>query len=418
MEGIQGVSVSLDVAIVGGGAAGIAAARALQAARRSVLLIEALPRLGGRAHTVTIQGMPLDLGCGWLHSAERNPLTLLAEAQGYTIDRSQAAWGRQWRNLQFPAEQQKQAWEAYEQLIARLHSNPPPNDCAGDAIGRDDRWRPFINGLSGFINGAELDHISVADFLAYDDAASECNWRLPSGYGAFIAGLGADVPLALATRVNAVSQGDDIKLETDRGAIQAKAAIIAISSNVLAKGAIQFTPDIDAHLHAASNLPLGLANKIYLSLATPDAIPAESHLLGRYDSAETGSYYMRPFGRPVIECFLGGGFAQNLEKAGDAAAIAFATDELRQLLGADFARGLTPLAVTRWAHEASIGGSYSHALPGHAEARATLARPVNERLCFAGEACSQQDYSTAHGAWASGLQAAAWIEDGLAKQRA
>ncbi len=61
----------VDVAIVGGGAAGIAAARRLAAAGRSELLVEALPRLGGRAHTASIQGMQLDLGCGWFHSAER-----------------------------------------------------------------------------------------------------------------------------------------------------------------------------------------------------------------------------------------------------------------------------------------------------------------------------------------------------------
>jgi monoamine oxidase len=43
-----------------------------------------------------------------------------------------------------------------------------------------------------------------------------------------------------------------------------------------------------------------------------------------------------------------------------------------------------------------------------------LASPVSERLCFAGEACSRQDFSTAHGAWESGLTAADSIERFLA----
>ncbi len=55
-----------------------------------------------------------------------------------------------------------------------------------------------------------------------------------------------------------------------------------------------------------------------------------------------------------------------LEAAGDAATLAFVTDELGKLLGADFARGLSPIAITRWAGQPTIGGSYSHALPGHA----------------------------------------------------
>ena len=142
-------------------------------------------------------------------------------------------------------------------------------------------------------------------------------------------------------------------------------------------------------------------------------MPAESHLLGRLDRAATGSYYLRPFGRPVIECFLGGANARALEKAGAVAAIAFAIGELRDLLGGNFARGLTPIAVTHWGLEPTIGGSYSHACPGHAGARAVLAAPVNERLCFAGEACSAHDYSTAHGAWESGIAAADWIESNL-----
>jgi monoamine oxidase len=402
-----------DVAIVGAGAAGIAAARRLAGLGRSVLLIEALPRLGGRATTVMLQNMPLDLGCGWLHSAERNPLTALAVAEGRLLDRREGAWQRQFHDINFSAEDQRQAWAAYRRFGETLRHDPPPSDRAGDAIARDDRWRPFIDGLSGFINGAELDQLSVADFVAYDDAASDDNWRLPSGYGAFIAELGTGLPASLDTSVTSLSHDHGILLETTRGTIRARAAIVAVSSAVLAKGAIRFAPAIDDHLHAASRLPLGLADKIFLSVADPNAIPAESHLLGHSDRAETGSYYLRPFGRPVIECFLGGSLARRLEESGEAASLSFVLGELRDLLGADFARGLAPLAVTRWAREPTIGGSYSHALPGHADARTALARPVSDRLCFAGEACSIEDYSTAHGAWQSGLAAADWIAQAL-----
>jgi monoamine oxidase len=281
-------------------------------------------------------------------------------------------------------------------------------------LAHDDRWRPFIDALSSFINGAELNQLSVADFIAYDDAATNTNWRLPSGYGAFIARLGAGLPIALATNVNSVSWSKAITLEINRGTIRASAVIVTVSSDVLANGGIRFTPPVDDHLHAASLLPLGLADKVFLSIAAPEAVPAESHLLGHLDRTATGSYYLRPFGRPVVECYLGGAWARALEDAGRQAAVSFAVEELRDLLGNDFARGLAPLAVTGWAGEATIRGSYSYALPGHAHARAALARPVNERFCFAGEACSKEDFSTVHGAWQSGLAAADWIERFLA----
>jgi len=63
-----------EVVIVGGGAAGIAAARRLAKAAINCLVVEARARLGGRAWTITDRsGFALDLGCGWLHSADRNP---------------------------------------------------------------------------------------------------------------------------------------------------------------------------------------------------------------------------------------------------------------------------------------------------------------------------------------------------------
>ena len=393
----------MDVAIIGGGAAGIAAARRLTELGRSVLLIEALPQLGGRARTRIVRGMALDLGCGWLHSARRNVLATLAEAQGQELDRSEAAWRRQLHNVDVPIGDQREAWAQFERLGEQLHSDPPRSDAVGDALAPDDRWRPFIDGVSSYINGTEIDQLSVADYLAYEDAATDDNWRLPSGYGAFIVGLGASIPQALGTTVECLNQDTDIVLQSDRGTIHARSAIVAVSTAVLAQGKIQFSPSVNDHLDAASRLPLGLADKVFLSLAEPAAVPAESHLLGRYDRTATGSYYLRPFGRPVIECFLGGAWAHALERAGVEAAVSFAIGELRELLGADFARGLEPITVTRWAHEQTIGGAYSHALPGHAAARAVLARPVSEHLCFAGEACSRADFSTAHGAWQSGL---------------
>ena len=403
----------VDVAIVGAGAAGIAAARRLTSLGRSVLLVEALPRLGGRGLTAQVAGLPLDLGCGWLHSADRNPLAELADTAGIKLERSKGAWGEQLRDVGATAGTQEQAWDAYEAFGARLRRDPPASDRAGDAMSPGDPWRPFVDALSGFMNGAGIDQLSAADFLAYDDAASGTNWRIPGGYGAFIASLGAGLPAALETRVTAISAGRGIRLDTVRGPIEARAAIVAVSTAVLASGAIRFDPAADDHLHAASRLPLGLADKIFLSLAEPDAVPPESHLLGHFDSVRTGSYYLRPFGRPVVECFLGGVLARELEAAGEDAAVAFVTDELRALLGADFARGLAPLAVTAWGRQPTILGSYSHALPGSADARAVLARPVSPRLCFAGEACSPRDFSTAHGAWETGIAAADQIATAL-----
>ena len=407
---MQNAMTSFDVAIIGGGAAGIAAARLLAARKRSVLLIDALPRLGGRARTEVINGIPLDFGCEWLHSAERNPLAKLAEDMGFAVDHSKSAWERSTPNLLYGTDERHEAGLAYDRFVERLHADPPPSDRASDRLDKNDRWRPFVDALSSFINGTETDDLSVADFVAYDNASTHSNWRLIGGYGAFIASLGADLSVALSTIVTSISHDNDIEIETSHGKIRASAAIVTVSTAVLAAGAIRFTPAIDDHSHAASCLPLGLADKVFLSIAEPESIIPETHMLGRLDRSATAGHYFRAFGRPAIECYVGGTWARSLEKAGEAEAVSFAIGELRDLLGSDFARGLSPLAVTRWGQEPSIRGSYSHALPGHAAARAVLARPVSERLCLAGEACSPENFSTAHGAWQSGLSAADWIE--------
>ncbi|WP_420141497.1 flavin monoamine oxidase family protein [Sphingomonas sp.] len=402
--------MDIEVVIIGAGAAGIAAARRLRGAGRTVLLIEAMGRIGGRAHTVLADGLPVDLGAGWLHSAERNPLVAIAESSGVGIDRTPAAWRKQLRNLAFPLADQHAAEKAYAELDAGLRAGPA-DDVAGNAITQDHPWRGYLDMLSGALNGAELDHVSARDYLAYDDAASDTDWRLPSGYGALIAGAAADLPLRLGVAATAIDDGGRrIAVETSAGTIMADAAIIAVPTDILARGDIRFSPRVDDHLHAAACLPLGRVDKLFLAIDRPDAIPAESHMLGDPRAALTGSYYLRPFGRPLIECFFGGIAARAMEKVGDAGRAAFTIDELGRLLGSDFARGLHPVAGSWWHAEPTIGGAYSHARPGESAQRAVLARPLSERLAFAGEACSREDYSTVHGAWASGIAAAATVE--------
>src|SRR5438067_760968 len=83
----------VDVAVIGAGAAGIAAARRLvEAANVSVLVLEARERAGGRVWTVDAGGYPADMGAEWLHSADRNVLARLAERLGFAINRQRPDW--------------------------------------------------------------------------------------------------------------------------------------------------------------------------------------------------------------------------------------------------------------------------------------------------------------------------------------
>jgi len=200
--------------------------------------------------------------------------------------------------------------------------------------------------------------------------------------------------------------GKRLRIETSQGTLTADKAIVTVPTNLIADEAIRFHPALPEKVDAAAKLPLGLADKVVLALDEPEALPKEGNLRGATMRTEMGTYHLRPFGQPCIEGFFGGRFAQALEDAGDGAIAAHAIDEIVSFLGNDFRRKLTPLKESRWAHDRFARGSYSHALPGHADRRAALAAPLDGRLFFAGEATSPDFFSTAHGARDSGERAA------------
>jgi monoamine oxidase len=232
------------------------------------------------------------------------------------------------------------------------------------------------------------------------------NWRVVEGYGTLIATYGADLPVALNTIVHAIDHsGARIKIDTSRGTINARATVITLPTDVLASGAVTFRPALDDKLTAAANLPLGLADKLFFRLQRPDDLPNSEHLFGAIDEL-TASYAIRPRGCPIIECYFGGSLAANLEKGGAAAFESYAREQLTRHLGTGVGANITAIVATRWQADPFARGSYSHALPGHADDRFVLAAPVSERLFFAGEACSPEFFSTAHGAYLTGIDAA------------
>lgn len=397
-----------DVAIIGAGAAGIGAARKLAGQKISTIMMEASSRAGGRAWTQELNGNPIDLGCGYLHSGDRNPWTALAQASGFHVDRREPAWHRQFKNLGFSQSESAAADSAFSAWESRLPIVSSNSDCAADALDPDCEWNAFLQAMSGYLSGAELEHISIADYLAYDTAASNFNWRVAEGYGTLIASaLPPATSLHLSTPVTAIDlQGPGIKLTTRTGTLRVRYAIITVSTAVLAGSSIRLPAQLDPWRHAAACLPLGHDEKYFLEIIGWDPFTTESHVIANPRDPRTGTYYIRPFGRPIIECFTGGAGAQMRNEAGQAAAFAIAIDELAALFGADVRRHLRPLACSSWSRSDRIGGAYSHALPGRSVARAELARSLDERLFFAGEATNTCDFSTAHGAYESGQRAA------------
>jgi monoamine oxidase len=409
----------VDIAIVGAGAAGLGAARALERSGLSILVLEARGRIGGRGHTImAAPDIVFDVGCGWLHSADKNSFVEIARQLKFEIDSTRPPWREQSFDAVFPARERADFIKALDAFYDRAEEAATTGrDCAAsDYLEPGNRWNPMIDALSTYINGCELDQVSILDMAAYED--TEINWRVRRGYGALIAAYGAPCPLALNTQVSLIDHsGKRLRIETSQGTLAAAKVIVTVPTSLLADEAVRFQPALPAKLEAARGLPLGLADKVMLSLDQPEALPKDGNLRGATMRTATGSFHLRPFGQACIEGYFGGSFARQLEDAGDGALAAQAIDEIVALLGSDFRRRLKPLAESRWAHDPFARGSYSHALPGHAVDRAVLAAPVDGRLFFAGEATSPNFFSTAHGARDSGERAAGEVLDSLASDQ-
>jgi len=407
-----------DILIVGGGAAGIGAARRLAASGLSTLLLEATSRLGGRAWTQDVAGYNLDLGCEWLHSGDRNAWVGVAEASGFPVDRREAAWGKPYPNLVSREVEQEAAWEAFDAWNDRLPQIAKGSDRASEALEPDGAGNAYVRAMTGYISGVGPERISAADYLAYDLASTHHNWRTPLGYGSLVAAsLPTSMTLRMATPAERIDlTGNGVCVTTRAGVIHARAAILTVSTSVLAGDALRLPAGVDLWRDAAALLPLGRNEKLFLEIKRAAAFEPESHALGNVSDARTGSYYFRPFGWPVIEVFLGGDGARMIDEEGPVAGFSHALEELSALFGSHVRADLQPLVASNWGRTASIGGSYSCALPGHATARVRLAQPFEDRLFFAGEATHPFDFSTAHGAHDSGIRAAKEVLAALGRE--
>jgi monoamine oxidase len=406
---------SVDVAIIGAGAAGLGAANALKNSGLSVIVLEARDRVGGRAHTIMpAADVTFDLGCGWLHSANQNSFVKIAEQLNFEIDKTLPPWRERAYGNAFPKAERDAFIQALEEFYDRAEQaaemvRKSGRDSAANLyLEPGNRWNPMIDAISTYINGCELDQVSLLDMDAYED--TNINWRVRRGYGALVAAYGASCPLAFECNVALIDHSEKrVRIETSRGTLTADKVIVTVPTNLIADEAIRFHPSLPAKVDAARGLPLGLADKVVVALDEPEALPKDGNLRGATMRTEMGTYHLRPFGQPCIEGFFGGRYAQSLEDAGPGALAAASIDEIVSFLGNDFRPKLKPLAESRWAHDPFARGSYSHALPGHAGDRAVLAAPVDGRLFFAGEATSPGFFSTAHGARDSGERAAAEV---------
>jgi monoamine oxidase len=399
-----------DIVVIGAGAAGVAAARRIMAANRKVIVVEATNQIGGRCQTDSSTfEVPFDRGARWMHNPDTNPMIKLARAAGLEI--TTAPSGQKIRI----GRRNARPGETEEFLAALVRANRAIDDasrrldvsCAsvlpkdlGDWAGAAE----FVLGAN--FAGKDLKDLSVGDKARAQDRNTAIACR--QGLGTLIAKLGEQVPLSLSTPANRISWGSrDVTVETPSGKIAARAAVITVSSNVLAAGNIKFTPDIPKRtLEAAGRLTLGSYDRIALQMpGNPLGLSRDDVVIEQSNSTRTALMYANMGGSSLCTIDVAGSFGRDLSAQGERAMVAFATEWLTKLFGSDTANAVKKSSATRWDAAPFALGAMSAAGPGGQASRKILTEPIG-CMYLAGEATHETLWGTIDGAWESGERAA------------
>jgi monoamine oxidase len=405
------VSREADIVVIGAGAAGIAAARRIMAANRKVIVVEASGQIGGRCLTDSATfDAPFDRGARWMHNPEVSAMVKLARSAGF--DLVPASPGRKIRIGRRFA----RAGETEEFLAALVRANRAIDEasrgradvtCAA-ALPKDlGDWAgavEFVLGASA--TGKDLQDISVLDKAHAQDRSSAVGCR--QGLGALIVRLGEQIPVSLSTPANRVVWSTrDVSVATQAGKIAARAAIITVSSNVLAAGMIKFDPDIPKrYLDAASKLTLGSYDRIALQLqGNPLGLSRDDVLIEQSNSMRTALLTANIGSSTLCTIDVAGSFGRDLSAQGERAMVAFAQEWLAKLFGSDVGAAVKKSSGTQWNASPYVLGAMSAAAPGGQPSRKTLAESIGA-VFFAGEATHETMWGTVDGAWDSGERAA------------
>jgi len=409
---------SCDLVIIGAGAAGLAAADAAAKAGLRVKLLEAMDRIGGRAFTDTVSlPTPFDHGCQWLHSAGINPFREEADKRGFRYWKMpfniRIHDGKRWLS--------DDATEAYWAFVHATFNRIKAAALAGDDraaaafVDPDNPWaRLFARDYAGYL-AASPAHSSAYDTGRYNNTQED--WPVENGYGALIAATYAHVPVHLNCPVESIDwNGSEITVGTANGVILCRAALVTVPISILKEGRLNFLPQLpDWKCHAIDRIEMGYAEKVAFWLKRDPCPGIDMHFaMPNGPDAPDAAFQVKPYGRPMITLFAAAHFARDLFAQGEQAAIAEAKELLGDVFGADIVRDVVAAKATQWVANPWVRGAYSVLSPGGGEARAELARPIDDRLFFAGEASSPDAFTTAHGARQSGLDAAKAIAQALA----
>jgi polyamine oxidase len=419
--------------------AGLVAARLLHDSGFAVTVLEARVRLGGRVWTDSSLGAPLDLGGSWVHGLERNPLTLwceklgveLVESQGdrLLIDERATAPTREGQRQRvrlgraaFNASMEWASWKS--KAMARVKG--PRSVSVKEAVDPllHASWLPeidklviatFVEGSEG-VQGAPYEAISAEEWWPVEGL--DRNAQPKGGFLPLIedAVHGLDVRLDAPVHrivwsgpgVTAILQSGE-KIEADRAVVTVPVGLLRAGLPTLDP----LPPEDQQRAIGRMGYGAGVLGKIYLRF--PRRFwPDQPKWFGRLPDApdrrgtfNTWVSHHHETGLPILLSFANGATAARLDRsATEPEVVDVAMSSLRKMFGEDIPEP-DAVAYPRWLSDPWSRGGYTYPGVGSAaEDREIHARPLGDRVFFAGEATEPVEYGTVHAALWSAEQTA------------
>ncbi len=424
-----------DIAIVGAGAAGLAAAVELSRSGATVALLEARTRLGGRVWTRRADGwpIPLELGAEFVHGRDDAFFQTLRET-GLPSIRVPDAHVQQAGSRLRPM---TDALGRFDAITRRLGRSGPDRSVAEELRRRPKSFSPEERRLLiSMVEGYDAAPIELASARALStsgerriDDADRAQFRLTQGYGNLVDALRSRIDedrcrLFRSTVVERIAwRRGRVRVATSRGEFRVGRVLVTVPIGVLhapagSAGAIVFDPDPPAMRRAVSGLAMGDVVRLVLRFREP--FWRDAPRVVRSKQPDPNFFHLRssefptwwtcaPVEAPVLTAWTGGSAAASLRRLSKRDIVRRALEVFAAGVGGKtsrIARLLLEWDLHDWTADPYARGAYAFALVGGATAGRRLMNPIEQTLFFAGEAIGEGDSGTVPAAIASGRRAA------------
>ena len=406
------------VIIVGAGISGLAAAKKLKEKGFNVTVLEAQDKVGGRLRTNRSLGVAFDEGASWIHGTDGNPISTLAQQAGMTtfetVDTSRKSYDvggilRSNSSYQTAEDKLYQILDTIMNKGSATQSFETVFNAQYPSYANDRLWQFFLSTYVTFDTG-DLNKLSS---LLYNEGEEYNGVEkiATNGYDTIPKYLATGLAIQLNQRVSKIDYANTKIQVTHNGVIsEADYVLVTVPLGVLKANSIQFSPVLPAKKQTAiQKLGMNCVNKFLLTWNTAfwDDVQYISYTP---ETKDKFNYFVnvKKFNPSVnaLMTFAYADYARQTESMTDAQIISEIMVHLKDIYGNNIPNP-TNLLRTKWQTNENSFGAYSYTAVGtEMQHFDDLAEEINDKLFFAGEHTEIDYFSTAHGAYLSGIREA------------